>query len=78
MGDFSTFCNNLMMLLQSEFFVQQFEEKRTIFPSIFPGHHFSLDFDKRFVALSCTFSLHTLHSGLSEHEINFGAAFEFQ
>ena len=28
MGDFSTFCNNLMMLLQSEFFVQQFEEKR--------------------------------------------------
>ena len=60
MGDFSTVCNILMILLQSEFFVQQFEEKRTIFPSIFPGHHFSLDFDKRFVALSCTFSLHTV------------------
>ena len=28
MGDFSRVCNNLMMLLQSEFFVQQFEEKR--------------------------------------------------
>ena len=28
MGDFSTVCNILMILLQSEFFVQQFEEKR--------------------------------------------------
>ena len=35
-------------------------KKKTNFPSIFPGHHFSLDFDKRFVALSCTFSLHTV------------------
>ena len=48
------------------FFVVRGKEK-TIFPSIFPGHRFNLDFDKRFVALSCTCT----HSGLFEHEINF-------
>ena len=42
-------------------------KEKTIFPSIFPGHRFNLDFDKRFVALSCTCT----HSGLFEHEINF-------
>ena len=52
-----------IILMMLNFFVVR-RKKKTFFPSIFPGHHSNLDFDKRFVALSPAYFFFThVHSG---------------